>query len=200
MRYGISVTPLEWAESYIVLFAHTAGRALRISPPARVSVSNRKAVLKFTGIGRKMRHHIYIEFYVENNRGVFTVKPPYPMYLLAVVAPFLTIPSYPMYVAREGDNIKAILTQSYEEAIKNLADAMSRIPLLDPADFLEDTSFEGYLYELPIGYVAFIEERPGYGNYIDVIETHEEDEEEEEDVMHPAEFFTKIIEEIVKTV
>jgi len=200
MKYTISVSPTEWAESYILFFARAAGRALRISPPARVSTSTGKAILKFTGIGRKMRHHVYVEFYAENNRGVFVVKPPYPMYLFAVVAPFLTMPSYPMYAARENDNIKTVLTRSYEEAIKSLADAMTRIPLLDPTDFLEDTSFEGYLYELPIGYVAFIEEKPGFGDYLDEIETHEEDEEEGEDIMHPSSFFAKIVEEIVKSV
>jgi len=200
MKYDIPISPVQWAESFIMFFAHAAGRALRISPPARVSVSTGKAVLKFTGVGRKYRHHVYIEFHVEDNRGIFTVKPPYPMYLFALVAPFLTIPSYPMYAAREDDNIKVILTQSYEEAINYLADAMRRIPLLDPTDFLEDTSFEGYLYELPVGYVAFIEEKPGFGDYFDVIETHEEDEEEDEDIMHPSDFFTRVIEEVVKSV
>jgi len=199
MKYEVVYTPREWAEAYIAFFASAAAAALRISPPARVRATGSGFLLKFTGIGKKMRHHVYVEFREERGRGVFTVKPPYPMYLLAAVAPFFALPSFPMYAAREGDSVKVVLTQSYEEAVTQLADALTKMPLLDPADFLlEGASFEGFLYRLPAGYVAFIEEKPGFGSYLDEIETHEEEEEEGDDIMYIDDFFAKIVEEILK--
>jgi len=201
VKYAVTVTPQEWAGAYIEFFARTAARAFKISPPARVSFSAGRALLKFTAVGKRFRHHIYVELCTEDNRGVFVVKPPYPMYLLGVVAPFLALPSYPMYAAREGESIRVVLTQGYDEAVKNIADALTHSHLLDPADFLDDTaSFEGYLYELPIGYVAFLEEKPGFGDYLDEIEMHEEEEEEEENIMYPGDFFAKIMGEILKNV
>jgi len=182
------------AEGYIDFYLKASSRALSMSPKCKIINRNNKIYFKFTGIGKIKTHFIYVEFEGKEDKGIFRVMPPYPMYLLAVTAPFLTIPSFPAYVARDGNKITAILVSNPVKAIDTLTEAMKKKSILSPLDFLlKDTSFEGYLYKLPAGYVAFIEEKPGYGEYYDIIVKHKEDEEEDENVMTPLEFYEKIL-------
>ena len=195
-QYELAVTPQDWAEAYIENFAKLAGYIERMTPPARIVPGERKVTLKFTAIGRKWRHHIYVEFvpHPEKNVGIFKVRPPYPVYLLAVMIPFATV-SYPAVILPVKNEIRALMVPDYELAVKTLADAMTKFKLLDPADFGEESgvAFEGYLYRTPIGYVAFVEEKPHF-RLVDVIEAHLEEEEDGEDVMHPADFFKMMME------
>jgi len=198
-QYELAISMRDQAEHYIRVFASLAGYIGRISPPARVIVENEKAILKFTAIGKKWRHHIYVEFIPERRRnaGIFKVRPPYPMYLLAVMLPFASV-SYPAIIIRVGDEIRGLMVPEYELAVQILSDALTKYSLLDPLDFTEDNgvSFEGYLHRTPIGFVSFFERKPHFP-LVDIIESHLEEEEESDDIMHPADFFRKIVEGVI---
>ena len=199
--YELAISPRDQAEAYIQRFARLAEYICRISPKARIYFEGDKAILKFTAIGQKWRHHIYVEYVPSPDRGAvfFRVRPPYPAYLLAVMLPFAAV-LYPAVIIRDGDEIRGVMVPDYEVAVATLSNAVVRFSLLEPADFTDErqVAFEGYLHETPIGYVAFAEMKPHF-KLVDVIEGHLEDEEADENVMHPAEFFRRIAEKRYET-
>ena len=194
-RYKLLTTPREFAESYIQDFADLAYIA-RSSPLCRVRVEDGKLVFHFTGLGRSgsrtVRHHVYVEavFDPDKDAAYFSVRPPYPLYLFAVMVPFGTV-SYPATIMRVGNRIVGVMVPSYERAVRILSSVLSKHTVIDPYDFGEDSgvSFEGYLHATRAGYVAFLEKKE-YFPLVGVIESHDE-----ENGIHPAEVVKKLLEE-----
>ena len=185
--YEVIRTPRDAAEAYIGAFASLAKHVLTLAPPARVKARGEDIVLKFTGLGERYRHHVYVEVKPAEGGLLFTATPPYPMYLLAATLP-LTPTMHPSLVARSGHNVVALMTPDYEKAVTALAEALTRQPLLEPLDFTEESgaSFIGFLHMTPAGLVAFTDEKQ-HLPYVDYIWEHEEEKQSSPDILYPQE-------------
>lgn len=191
--YEVAVEPSELAKAYLQRFYATVEHAMRIGPKARVLLRGNKVVFKFTGIGQRWMHHVYVEFTPNPGKkaGIFVVKPAYPMYLFAVLAPFSLL-SYPAAIIRVGEEVRCVMVEDIDSAVVSLADAMTKLKLIEPGDFGEESgaSFEGILYDTPAGHVAFLSDKMPFKR-IDVIEGHVEDDLGDDNVMYPYEFLSK---------
>lgn len=187
--YYVAVTPREQAEAYLHRLYAILDYVMRTSPKARVFEKHGVVVFKYTGIGSRYTHHIYVEFkpMPKEKCAVIRVLPAYPMYLFAVMSPLATI-SCPAVVIRAGEEARALLVEDKDTCLELLSTGLSKYKLIEPGDLNPDeVGFEGLLYSTPAGYIAFSKEREF--ELIDTVEGHVEDDDP--DAITPAEYFTK---------
>jgi len=200
LRYEVVKKLEDYVYAYIEDVARACAYLAKISPKARVRVTGDAVVFKYTAVGRKYRHHIYVEYrsIPERQMAVIRVKPKYPAYLFPVLAPHMVI-AYPAGIFPLEDEVRAIVVPEFEQAVEVLKQAYTKYTLLDPSRFTEDeeVGFEGYLYRTPVGLVSFLQERGSF-ELVDIIESHVEDEEEGEDIVHPVDFFKNVMDEAFK--
>lgn len=202
-QYEVITDPEDIADAYVSDWVEVAGLIGPITPPARVSIEDGKAVLKFTPIGERYRHHVYVWFLPDPKRdiGVLVVKPLYPLYLAGVLAPFIAVNYHVGFVVITGkEEARALLTRTREQARASALAAMQsqEYVLVSPLSILKDEPvFEGILYETPIGRVAFLKNKPWRS--IDFITGHEEDtlHGQIENVMTPGEFLEMLAKKIL---
>lgn len=187
--YSLATSPEELARAYIQKLYRALDYVLELSPKADAREYADKVVFKYTGIGSRYTHHVYVEFKPMSKErcGLVVVRPAYPMYLLAVMAPLSTV-SYPSIVLRVDEEVRGLLVEDPETALSLVASALTKYRLLDPSYINEETTFEGLLYSTPAGYIAFTRERPEF-ELVDTIEGHAEDDSP--DALTPAEYFAK---------
>lgn len=185
--YSLALTPEEQARAYIQRMYRAMEYALSLSPKTAVTEHQDSVVFKFTGIGSKYTHHIYVEFkpLPKEKCGIFTVKPAYPMYLLAVMAPLSTI-AFPALVLRVDEEVRGLMVEDLDIAVSLVVSALTKYRLLDPDYIKDDVNFEGLLYSTPAGYIAFSRERKEF-EFVDTVEGHVEDDDPE--AMLPSEYF-----------
>lgn len=185
--YRLTITPDDLAKAYVQKLYRALNYVLPLSPKASVTEYQDRIVFKYTGIGSKYTHHVYVEFKpMPNERcAVIVARPAYPMYLLAVMSPLSTV-SYPSIVLRVGEEVRGLLVESLEVALNLVSSALTRYKLIDPGFVDEETGFEGLLYSTPAGYVAFTKERSEF-ELVDTIEGHVEDDSP--DALTPVEYF-----------
>ena len=183
MKFEVVASPEDFASAYIERFRAYVPKLMSIAPFFTVLGSDgEKVVVKTTAIGRKGRYEIRgtLRPLVDEGSVLVSVKPLFPMYLLALISPLAEIEAvYPKAIVIDAakDEAWAKLTLDRDAAVAGLAEAATKYDLLEPSDFDPDTtgvSYEGYLYRTPAGYVAFISKVEGF-EYVDEIVEHEED-------------------------
>lgn len=191
-RVGFGLDDRSQAEAYIERIYPALKRAGLISPQAKLRFVKDALLLKFTGIGEKYRHHVYVYLYsnLEKRSFIVVVKPPYPMYLFPIMAPIAMF-FYPACIVKQEREIRGIIVDDYERAVDYAMLCLSKYTVIEPMFFAENTSFEGYVYKTDSGYVAFEEKISG--ELFDVITRHREDSEEGS--LHPVLLIQGLIKE-----
>jgi hypothetical protein len=137
------------------------------------------ARFRWVGIGKKYYHPVYVFLKYNEEKDVFILinKPKYPAYLLGFIGSMVMVGMHPAVLINTVKDVRAVVTSDYEKALL-IANEGLKHGAISGRKFLdfEDISYEGYLYEVPIGYVAFLEEKPPFHPY-DIIVDHAEYDE-----------------------
>jgi len=195
MLYRLAAGDRERARALIQLYALAGGRLAEHAP--RAEVVERGSVVRFrwVGVGRRYIHPVYVVAAYDRGRRVLVLsnRPAYPAYLMALAGALHMAGLHTAVVARVSDaEVRAVLSPDYDHAVSLAAAGLASTRLVSPRRFLDlDVSFEGYLYRVPVGYVAF--ETPKPLKQVDVIEDHEE----YENWASPVEVAKNIVERVV---
>lgn len=181
MAFGVVASPEDFAEAYLERFRRYVPKVMDFAPYFRLaSADPEKVVVKSTAVGRRGRYEIYgtIRPLADEGALLVSVRPLFPMYLLALLSPVADF-LYPtaVVVDQASGEAWAKLTFDRGAALAGLKEAAARHGLLEPSDFDPDTtgvSFEGYLHRTPAGYVAFASPVEWF-ELVDEIVEHEED-------------------------
>lgn len=178
-QYGLGLSPEDEARAYLERLAKASHQMYNKAPPARLMPGGPGLRIKFTGVGMKWKHDVYIDIVWERRSDALFVvtRPPYPIYTLAAVAALSAL-AYPAYVARSGHQVNAILVGDPDRALSVLGEALARQRLVEPGDLTAEVGagFLGELYSLPVGFVAFNADAELPFKKVDYIMRHEEEE------------------------
>lgn len=169
----------EVVSSSVVEFCTEAGiRLARILPKAElVKIDETTMRFRWVAVGVKYYHPIYVYVSRSGNDShlLLVNKVPYPAYLLGLAGALALGGLYVATVTRVGSELRAILVQDRSVAGELVSRLIKGHNIVTCSRFLEmrDISFEGYLYKLPIGYIAFMDKKPKL-RHVDVITEHEE--------------------------
>jgi len=180
MRYTVAFSPEDIAQALIQDWFSITNYISRITPPARVQYHGAGIRFKFTPIGKKYRHHVYVDSIIDprNDWCIFILRPKYPLYLVAVMLAFTTIGLFPVVAIESGEHeIRGIMVTDYNRAVSLATSFLEKYEVLAPRYFSEEegAAFEGTLRRTPVGLVAFIRDKEHFPA-VDVIVEHEEDD------------------------
>lgn len=199
--YTFSLEPEDSAKALIYNYKITSTRLARIIPKAELKVyhyNDRKVGrLRWLAIGEKYYHPVYLFVYhdVERDAIILVNKPRYPAYLLGFIGAMVMVGLQPSVIINTGGDIRAVLVPDYEKAVK-IAEEGLKHGVVSGRRFMDfdDISFEGYLYNTPIGNIAFINRKPG--ELLDLIHDHVEYEE----WVHPLEISREILNQVISVI
>jgi len=180
--YRFSVDERERAEFLVQNYEEAALALAKFVPRAELKVlpggPRMAARLRWLAVGEKSYHPVYLFVHYDQERGVFFLinRPKYPAYLLGFVGAMVSAGLSPALLVDTGGDLRALVAGSREKAVEVAREGLRR-GVVSGRRFLDypDISFEGYLYELPVGRLAFLNPKPPL-RHVDFIRGHEEPE------------------------
>lgn len=197
--YSYSLEMEDSAKGLISNYSSASVRLVRFIPKAELKIYDtargKVARFRWLGIGEKYYHPVYVFVYYDKEKDtiILVSKPRYPAYLLGLIGAMVMTGLYPAVMINTGKDIRSVLVPDYEKAIR-IAEEGLKHGVISGRRFhdFDDISYEGYLYNTPIGYIAFIEEKPPL-EPVDFIHEHVEYDE----WVHPLEITREVLTRII---
>jgi len=202
--YRFSMDEQETAKSLINNYETASVKLLRIMPKAEMKMvtENNKEYVRFhwVAVGEKYYHPIYLFVYYEQDKDAFILinKPKYPAYLLGFIGSMVLAGLHPAVMMNNEMDIRAVVVSDIEKALLIASEGLKH-GVISGRKFLDfpDISYEGFLYETPIGFISFLNEKPPFKPF-DIIKEHSE----YNDWIHPIDitknYFYQLIPKLIK--
>lgn len=176
--YKFTIDEKETSSALIYSYKLASLKLVQILPKGELKIlaSNKKKIARFrwVGVGDKYYHPVYLFIYFDEENQYFLLinKPKYPLYLLGFLGSMIMLGFHPAVIVNTEKDIRSIVVNDYEKAT-TIAREMLKHGVISGRKFLDfdDISYNGYLYEVPIGFIAFLDKKPPF-EPIDIITRH----------------------------
>lgn len=181
--YRFSLEESESARFLVENYRRASARLARFMPKAelRMLPSGPDAVarLRWVAVGKRRLHPVYLFVRYDEGKGAFMLvnRPRYPAYLMGFIGAMVLAGFHPAAVFNTGRDLRALVAEDPGRALSIAVEGLRR-GVVSGRRFLDypDISYEGFLYRVPIGLLAFLNEKPPL-KPVDVITGHVEYEE-----------------------
>ena len=174
--YVVTAAPEDYADFILQGYGELARRVAAVTPPAEVEwVSETRLRFRFTAVGVSAKHRVSVNVELREDGSLVASGDRYPYYVVSALLAFTQLPGYRYgFAVDTGKSTRALLTADKYTARETVVELLERrARLINPYD-LEEASFEGALYETPVGRVAFLVDWGSVWRQVDFIEGHEE--------------------------
>jgi len=179
-QYRFSLEKSESARLLIENYKRASARLAGFVPKAELRVLSSGpgmvARLRWVAVGKRRFHPVYLFVHYDEGRGVFMLvnRPRYPAYLMGFIGAMVFAGLHPAAVFNTGKDLRALVTEDPDMALAIAREGLRR-GVVSGRRFLDypDISYEGFLYRVPIGLLAFLNEKPPL-KLVDVITEHVE--------------------------